>query len=43
MTNLLLHELFRNPDAFRMVEIDEDTRARLPGVNVLPQEIPAVA
>ncbi|ETX16150.1 UDP-3-O-(3-hydroxymyristoyl) glucosamine N-acyltransferase [Roseivivax halodurans JCM 10272] len=43
MTNLLLHELFRNPDAFRMVEIDEDTRARLPGVNIQPQEIPAVA
>ncbi|ETX28218.1 UDP-3-O-acyl-N-acetylglucosamine deacetylase [Roseivivax isoporae] len=43
MTNLLLHELFQTPDAFRMVMCDTVTRARLPGVGIQPEEIPAVA
>ncbi|SFD54371.1 UDP-3-O-acyl-N-acetylglucosamine deacetylase [Roseivivax sediminis] len=43
MTNLLLHALFRNPAAFRLVEVAGDARARLPGVGIQPEEIPAVA
>ncbi len=43
ITNLLLHELFQSPEAFRMVEVDAAGRARLPGVGIHPEEIPAVA
>ncbi|MEM1237444.1 MAG: UDP-3-O-acyl-N-acetylglucosamine deacetylase [Pseudomonadota bacterium] len=34
LTNALLRELFANPDAFRMVECDVATAARLPGAGV---------
>ncbi|ETW13984.1 UDP-3-O-[3-hydroxymyristoyl] N-acetylglucosamine deacetylase [Roseivivax marinus] len=43
MTNLLLHALFETEGATRLVEVDAGTRARLPGVNIQPEEIPAVA
>ena len=34
LTNRLLRELFATPDAFRMIECDEATAARLPGAGV---------
>ena len=34
LTNKLLRELFANPDAFRMIECDDATAARLPGAGV---------
>ncbi|MFZ5962738.1 UDP-3-O-acyl-N-acetylglucosamine deacetylase [Thalassococcus sp. BH17M4-6] len=43
MTNMLLRELFSMPDAFRMVQADGRTAARLPGAGVGRHEIPAVA
>lgn len=43
LTNALLRELFANPDAYRFVEVDEMTAARLPGAGVHIAEIPAVA
>ncbi|GGA03855.1 MAG: UDP-3-O-acyl-N-acetylglucosamine deacetylase [Rhodobacteraceae bacterium] len=43
ITNMLLRELFANPDAYRVVLCDDETAARLPGVGVVRDEIPAVA
>ncbi|WP_412565902.1 UDP-3-O-acyl-N-acetylglucosamine deacetylase [Thalassobius sp. MITS945101] len=43
VTNDLLRALFAQPDAFRMVTCDRDMQARLPGVGVHLDEIPAVA
>ncbi|MDX1781662.1 MAG: UDP-3-O-acyl-N-acetylglucosamine deacetylase [Thalassovita sp.] len=43
LTNDLLRALFARPDAFRMVACDDVLMARLPGVGVHLEEIPAVA
>ena len=43
LTNKLLRALFARPDAFQMVECDEDTALRLPGVGVHRSDIPAAA
>ena len=43
MTNMLLHALFNTPGALRLVEVDGADAARLPGVGVVPQDMPAVA
>ena len=43
ITNMLLHALFSTPTAFRMVECSDDMRAKMPGVGILPEEIPEVA
>lgn len=43
LTNELLRALFSTPGAFRIVECDASTAARLPGVGVHLAEIPAVA
>jgi UDP-3-O-[3-hydroxymyristoyl] N-acetylglucosamine deacetylase len=43
LTNALLRELFAHPDAYRFVEVDEMTAARLPGAGVHIAEMPAVA
>lgn len=43
MTNMLLHSLFNTPGAFRLVEVAGLDAARLPGVGVVPQDMPAVA
>ena len=43
ITNMLLRELFANPDAYRVVLCDDETAARLPGVGVVRDEIPAAA
>ncbi|WP_299349837.1 UDP-3-O-acyl-N-acetylglucosamine deacetylase [uncultured Shimia sp.] len=43
LTNELLRKLFMTPGAFRIVECDASTAARLPGVGVHLAEIPAVA
>ena len=43
LTNELLRALFATPDAFRIVECDAPTAARLPGVGVHLAEMPAVA
>ncbi|SLN50789.1 UDP-3-O-[3-hydroxymyristoyl] N-acetylglucosamine deacetylase [Roseivivax jejudonensis] len=43
MTNLLLHEVFATDGAARLVEIGPEMRARLPGVGIQREEIPAVA
>ncbi|WP_073252631.1 UDP-3-O-acyl-N-acetylglucosamine deacetylase [Shimia gijangensis] len=43
LTNALLRELFMTPGAFRIVECDAHTTARLPGAGVHLAEIPAVA
>lgn len=43
MTNMLLHALFNTPGALRLVECDAADAARLPGVGVVPQDMPAVA
>jgi UDP-3-O-[3-hydroxymyristoyl] N-acetylglucosamine deacetylase len=43
LTNALLRELFAHPDAYRFVEVDEVTAARLPGAGVHIAEMPAVA
>ena len=43
VTNTLLRELFANSDAFRIVECDIQTAARLPGRGLAWSEIPKVA
>ncbi len=43
LTNELLRTLFSTPGAFRVVECDSETVARLPGIGVHLSEIPAVA
>lgn len=43
LTNELLRVLFAKPGAFRIVEVDGETAARLPGAGVHLEEIPAVA
>lgn len=43
MTNMLLHALFNTPGAVRIVECDDIEAARLPGVGVMPHDVPAVA
>lgn len=43
VTNTLLRELFSNSDAFRIVECDIQTAARLPGRGLAWSEIPKVA
>ena len=43
MTNKLLHALFSNPEAYRMVVCDAQMAARLPGVGVQRRDIPAYA
>ncbi|MBO6866808.1 MAG: UDP-3-O-acyl-N-acetylglucosamine deacetylase [Thalassococcus sp.] len=43
ITNMLLHALFSTPTAFRMIECTGNIRAKMPGVGVLPEEIPEVA
>lgn len=43
MTNKLLHALFAHPDAWRWVECDIKTAARLPGVGVSMADLDAVA
>lgn len=43
VTNRLLHALFADPTAYRMVTCDRAMAARLPGVGVRRDEIPAVA
>lgn len=43
ITNDLLHALFAQPDAYRIVTCDSAMMARLPGVGVHMDEIPAVA
>lgn len=43
LTNDLLRALFADPQAFRMVSCDDSKMARLPGVGVHLDEMPAVA
>lgn len=43
LTNQLLRKLFATPGAWRLVECDAGQRARLPGVNLHPQDLAAVA
>ena len=43
ITNMLLHELFANPDCFRIVDCIGARAALLPGAGVELDEIPAVA
>ena len=43
VTNDLLRALFQRPSAYRMVVCDPATTARLPGVDIHMDEIPAVA
>lgn len=43
MTNKLLHALFAQPDAWRWVDCDVKTAARLPGVGVSMADLDAVA
>ena len=43
ITNDLLRALFAQPDAYRLVTCDDSMLARLPGVGVHLNEIPAVA
>jgi len=43
LTNRLLRALFARPGAFRMIECDDETALRLPGVGVSHNDIPAVA
>lgn len=43
LTNTLLRALFETPGAFRMVTVDADTAARLPGAGLALWEIPRVA
>jgi UDP-3-O-[3-hydroxymyristoyl] N-acetylglucosamine deacetylase len=43
MTNKLLHALFARPDAWRWVDCDVKTAARLPGVGVSMADLAAVA
>ncbi len=43
ITNALLHELFCNPEAYRLVTCDRAQAARLPGVGVAAEAVPAVA
>jgi UDP-3-O-[3-hydroxymyristoyl] N-acetylglucosamine deacetylase len=43
LTNDLLRALFQRPSAYCMVVCDSATTARLPGVDIHMDEIPAVA
>jgi len=43
LTNKLVRALFADPDAFEMVQCDEDTALRLPGVGVCRADIPVAA
>ena len=43
MTNALLRALFADPNAYQMVECDDLTALRLPGVGVDRRDMPAVA
>lgn len=43
MTNKLLHALFAQPDAWRWIDCDVKTAARLPGVGVSMADLDAVA
>ncbi|WP_394154015.1 UDP-3-O-acyl-N-acetylglucosamine deacetylase [Loktanella salsilacus] len=43
LTNALLHALFANPDAWRLVTCDHQIAARLPGVGVSAADLCAVA
>jgi len=43
VTNALLCELFKDPDAWRWAEADAATAARLPGVGLSLSDLPAVA
>jgi len=43
LTNQLLRALFATPGAVRMISCDAETAARLPGVGLRAQDIPAVA
>ena len=43
LTNQLLRKLFATPGAWRLVECDAGQRERLPGVNLHPQDLAAVA
>lgn len=43
LTNQLLRALFATPGAWRLVECDATQRARLPGVNLHPEDLAAVA
>ncbi len=43
LTNMLLRKMFVTPGAFKIIECDAATAARLPGVGVHRAEIPAVA
>ncbi len=42
LTNQLLHALFADPDAFRMVVLDDDMSARLPGAGLTRSDAPTV-
>jgi len=43
MTNALLRTLFAKPESYRLVECDAATVARLPGVGLTRQDMPALA
>lgn len=43
MTNRLLRELFRHPEAYRVVTLGRDAEAFLPGANLTPGDLRAVA
>ena len=43
LTNRLLHALFADPSAWRMVECSPQTVGKLPGVGVLRSDLPATA
>lgn len=43
MTNKLLRALFADPDAWRLTSVDATTAARLPGVGVRAEDLPAYA
>jgi UDP-3-O-[3-hydroxymyristoyl] N-acetylglucosamine deacetylase len=41
LTNSLLRALFAQPDAFCMVDVEEQTGCKLPGVGVIKADLPA--
>jgi UDP-3-O-[3-hydroxymyristoyl] N-acetylglucosamine deacetylase len=43
LTNQLLRKLFATPGAWRMVECTPDQAAQLPGVDLHPEDLSAVA
>ena len=43
MTNRLLRELFRHPEAFRIVELGREAEAFLPGAGLSLADLPAIA